>query len=189
MTEHAQSGRAERGQFTRYVTGASAVMLVSRVTGYIREMTMARMFGTSSATDAWLMASVLPNLLFASIYGQVPDVVTPMLLRVPPESRRHLFAEIASVTMGIALLALLVAFGTLGPVVKLLAPGFSQDKLRLTVQMTAIMLPTFLLWTYTGLLVAVLQTHNKYVSPAWAMVGQNLIRITSILTLEKVGSP
>jgi putative peptidoglycan lipid II flippase len=40
---------------------------------------MAAYFGTSAANDAWLMASVLPNLLFSTMNGAISVTVVPLM--------------------------------------------------------------------------------------------------------------
>ena len=42
----------------------SGLTLVSRVTGVIRDMLIARFFGASAETDAFYVAFRLPNMLF-----------------------------------------------------------------------------------------------------------------------------
>lgn len=76
-----------RGKLRRSATTIAVPTAVSRVLGYVREVLMAQFFGTSMATDAWLMASVLPNLLFGALYGSIANLVVPLYLEAKQDPR------------------------------------------------------------------------------------------------------
>lgn len=160
---------------------------MSRLLGYIREVLMAAYFATSMQTDAWLMASVLPNLLFGALYGAVANLVVPLYLQAKESPSRssadHFVQEIFTLLTAVALGLSLAAYLATPLIVRLLAPGFHGQALRLTITMTRIMLPTFVFWLWAGLFSALLQSLNRYRPPAWAPVLLNIVRITSILTL------
>lgn len=141
------------------------------------------------ATDAWLMASVLPNLLFGALYGAVANLVVPLYI----EAKRHPSAayatqfiqEVFTLLTAISISLSLVAYVATPIIVHLLAPGFSGQQYLLTVSMTRIMLPTFLFWLWAGLFSSLLQSLAIYGPPAWAPVLLNVVRITSILALKQ----
>lgn len=172
------------GQYALIIVVAT---IVSRIIGYGREILMAAIFATSSATDAWLMASVLPNLLFGALYGAVSNLVVPLYLeaRQGPSrgSSNRFIQEVFTLLTVIAVVLSIVVLIFSSPIIHGLAPGFHGQTFRQTVTMTRIMLPTFLFWLWAGLLTALLQSLNLYGPSAWAPVLLNIVRITAIATL------
>ncbi|MCY0892164.1 MAG: murein biosynthesis integral membrane protein MurJ [Acidibacillus sp.] len=174
----------------QYASSILIATLISRMLGYIREVLMAVYFGTSIATDAWLMASVLPNLLFGSLYGAVSNLVIPLYLEAKNSQKRQyanrFIQEIFTLLTAVALLLSVIAYFCTPIIVHGFAPGFAGAQYHLTVTMTRIMLPTFVFWLWAGLFSALLQALNLYGPPAWAPVLLNIIRILFIITLSRV---
>ncbi len=164
-----------------------AATLISRFTGFFREVVMAAYFSTSALTDAWLMASVLPNLLFSTINGAISVTVIPLMTQADRElSKRSVQNFINELFTAIVLLSIvLIAFGEIfAPLLmRLIAPGFHHQKLALTIAMTRIMIPTILFWGLSGLVVGILQEREEFLYPALSPVAINVVRITSIIVL------
>lgn len=163
--------------------------LASRGLGFVRELAMAALFGTSAATDAWLMASVVPNLLFSTVNAALANVVVPVLAHrreEPPRDDvlyvREMVALVGGVTVGLTILA-----EALAPIlVRLLAPGFADGQLQRTILLTRIMLPTIIFWAGAGLAMGVLQARAIYAPTSGAPVLVNLVRIATILIFGRL---
>ena len=68
----------------------SSLTLLSRITGVVRDMLIARYFGSSAATDAFYVAFRLPNMLrrlFAE--GAFQQAFVPMLSDVKATKQRR----------------------------------------------------------------------------------------------------
>ncbi|CAB1129066.1 putative lipid II flippase MurJ [Candidatus Hydrogenisulfobacillus filiaventi] len=164
--------------------------LLSRLSGFVREIVMAYVFGTSAYTDTWLMASVLPNLLFGAINGAVTTTVVPVMSEADAgysnRSRQHFVQEVFTLIV-ITALGLLLAGELAAPwLVRLIAPGFGPRKLALTVVMTRWMLPTILFWGLSGFVTGILQERERYFAPAISPVVINTVRILTILILGRL---
>lgn len=148
---------------------------------------MAAFFGTSLDTDAWLMASVLPNLLFGAINGAITITVVPLLTEGEAQySHRSVQRFINEVFTSVVLVSLiLIVLGEVfaAPILHLVAPGFHGREFRLAVSMTRIMVPTILFWGLAGLLVGILQEQEDYFNPALSPVAINAVRIATIIVL------
>lgn len=151
---------------------------------------MAAYFGTSKFTDAWLMASVLPNILFSTINGAISTTVVPIMTQgdsdySPRSVQRFIneaFTAIVLVSLGLIVVGELFAT----PLVRLIGPGFHGEKLHLTIEMTRIMLPTILFWGLAGLVMGVLQEREEYLFPALSPIAVNAVRISTIVVLGSV---
>jgi len=118
----------------------SAMTSMSRVTGFVRDMVYAQMFGAGAGTDAFFVAFRIPNFLrrlFAE--GAFSQAFVPVFSEYQTQRSREelqvLVNQVAG-TLG-AILLLITAIGVLAaPVLILLfAPGFTADagKYELTV--------------------------------------------------------
>lgn len=163
--------------------------LVSRVSGFAREIVMAAFFGTQMFTDAWLMASALPNLLFSTINGAISVTVVPLMTQADadysPRSIARFLNEVFTALFVLSLI--LVGLGELfAPfIVHVMAPGFHNHprEIRLTIAMTRIMIPTIFFWGVSGLIVGVLQAREEYFAPALSPVAINIVRVVTIVVL------
>ncbi len=162
---------------------------VSRLLGYVRELLMAAYFATSAETDAWLMASIVPNLLIQALSSALDNVLIPMLVRIQEEAGRLAQREFAS-----ELFTWLTLLGTLASilleaampvVIHLLAPGFHGSQDRLTVQLARIMMPVFVFWLWRSVAVGLLQANGVYGPTGWSPIAQNIVRIAALVLLAK----
>ncbi len=151
---------------------------------------MAAYFGTSQATDAWLMASMLPNLLFSTVNAAISTTVVPILTQgdaqySEPSVQRflnELFTSIVVISLG------LIVFGEiLAPeIIHWVALGFHGPEIPLTIEMTRIMVPTIIFWGLSGIIVGILQEREQYFLPSLSPVAINLVRIVTIIVLGKL---
>lgn len=163
--------------------------LISRMLGFVREVAMATIFGTTVSTDTWLMASILPNLLFGTIYSALSNVIVPVMSGRGIESvnDQETFAgEMLAACTAVALI--LTAGGeAFAPwAVRMLAPGFDLVKLSSTLLMTRIMIPTVVFWILSGLLMGILQSKDIYAPTSSAPVVMNIVRISTIVVLGRL---
>lgn len=160
---------------------------VSRVTGLIREQVMAYFFGAGMATDAFVVAFRIPNLLrdlFAE--GALSSSFVPVFKeRLVNASREEAFRLAnATLTVLIALLGLITLLGIAATdaIVYLTAHGFADnlEKFELTANMTRIMwvfLPTV---SVAALIMGMLNSMDRFGVPALAPA---LFNIGSIVTV------
>ena len=153
----------------------SAAIGVSRISGLVREMVMARLFGAGAVYDAFLLGFRIPNLtrdLFAE--GALSSAFVPVFTQYLSTKGRREAAELASL-LATALLFVVGGICALGMVfsprfVGLLAPGFEQvpGKFGLAVTLTRIMFPYLLLVTLAAQAMGILNACNRFGVPALA---------------------
>ncbi len=168
----------------------SAMTSLSRVTGFVRDMVYAQMFGAGSGTDAFFVAFRIPNLLrrlFAE--GAFSQAFVPVFSEYQTQRSREELQELVDQvagTLGVILL-LITAIGVLAaPVLILLfAPGFTTDagKYDLTVEMLRITFPYLLFISLTAFAGGVLNSCGKFAIPAVTPVLLNLTMIAAALWL------
>lgn len=159
----------------------SALTLASRITGLVRELLMASMFGASALTDAFNVAWRIPNLfrrLFAE--GAFSQAFVPVLAATKAcdgdEATRRLVGRVGSV-LSLALLVTCVV-GVIGSplLVWAMASGLKEDPqgYDAAVLMTRWMFPYIGCMSLVALAAGVLNTWKRFAVPAVTPVLLNL---------------
>lgn len=162
-------------------TVVSAATFTSRVFGLVREQTFAFLFGAGFATDAFVAAFRIPNLLrdlFAegALSAAFVPVFTDTLTHRGKTEAFHLANRLASV-LAVVLLVLVVAGVLFTPsLVHLIAPGFGAipGKAEVTATMARIMFPFLLLISMAAVCMGMLNSLRRFAVPAYAPVLFNL---------------
>ena len=163
---------------------------MSRLTGLVREMVMARLFGAGFVYDAFLLGFRIPNLtrdLFAE--GALSSAFVPIFSQTLAQKGRK-EAAILSNLVATALILIVGVFCVLGVIfspalVDLLAEGFHNvpGKFDLAVHMTRVMFPFLLLVALAAQAMGVLNACNRFAVPALASTFFNLGSVTFGLIL------
>lgn len=144
-----QGGKAGKsGGLMASTLVVSAMTLLSRVLGLVRDVVLARFLGVSAGTDAFFVAFRIPNFLrrlFAE--GAFNQAFVPVLSEYrtngPEAAVRQLINRVAG-TLGLTL-SLVTLVGVIGaPVlITLFAPGFGDDPVKraLAVEMLRLTFP------------------------------------------------
>ncbi len=162
--------------------------LLSRITGFARDIAMAWILGHGILSDAFIVAFLFPNY-FRQIFGE--GTINPAFL--PRYAALHargettqaaLFADrVFSWQMAAQFVLLMVAFVFMSPIVHVLAPGFARhpDQMALTVSLARITFPYLILTVVAIQLSAMLNALEKFwAAAAWSNF-QNLAMIATLL--------
>jgi len=168
----------------------SLMTLLSRVFGLLRDMVIARVFGSGAAADAFFVAFRIPNLfrrMFAE--GAFSMAFVPVLNEYKEQrSRQELKALIDRVagTLG-GVLLLLTALGMLAApwVVRAFALGFTEveGKLELTTELLRITFPYLLFVSLAAFAGGILNSFGRFAAAAFTPVLLNLCMIAAALWL------
>jgi putative peptidoglycan lipid II flippase len=178
LTDTAAS-RSER--LVRSAGVVSLAVLMSRVTGLLRETIMARLFGAGLINDAFNLGFRIPNLsrdLFAE--GALSSAFVPTFTEYLTKRSQAEAARLVNLvaTALILIVGTLCALGMIfaPALVHLLAPGYAAvpGKFELAVTMTRIMFPFLLLVALAAQAMGVLNASNVFGVPAMASTFFNL---------------
>jgi putative peptidoglycan lipid II flippase len=153
----------------------SLAIFLSRITGLMREIVMARLFGAGLIQDAFNLGFRIPNLtrdLFAE--GALSSAFVPTFTDYL-SSRTHEESGRLANLVATALLVVVGTFCALGMIfapllVEALAPGYSAvpGKFELAVTMTRIMFPFLLMVALAAQAMGMLNSSNRFGVPAMA---------------------
>lgn len=162
--------------------------LLSRATGFIRDIILAAVLGAGPVADAFFVALRLPNH-FRAIFaeGAFNAAFVPAYARIREQDgaeRAGLFADrIFALLLSSQLLLLLVALLFTPAVIDVLAPGFGDDPERrdLAIELTRITFPYLLLVTLVTLYGGILNALQRFAAAAAAPILLNLSLIVALL--------
>ncbi len=161
--------------FFRSAGTVSAAVFLSRITGLVREMAMARLFGAGRVYDAFLLGFRIPNLtrdLFAE--GALSSAFVPIFTRYLATRGKREAAELSNLTATLLLIAACAtcAVGMIfsPALVRLMAPGFERvpGKFALAVLLTRVMFPFLALVALAAQAMGVLNACGRFGVPALA---------------------
>jgi putative peptidoglycan lipid II flippase len=172
-------------------TGAARValgILVSRITGLIRERAIAHYFGNSAVADAFRAAIRIPNLLNNLLgEGVLSAAFVTVYAKLRAQGRDEEANEVANAVFG--MLALVSAMGVLAGValtpflIDVIAPGFSGDKRDLTIRLVRILFPSTGLLALSAWCLGILNSHRRFLLSYLAPVALNATMIAALVTL------
>jgi len=162
--------------------------LVSRLSGFARDVIMAAVLGAGPVADAFFVAFRLPNH-FRAIFaeGAFAAAFVPAYARTLQQSgieAAKVFADgIAAALILINLILLALALLFTPWVITILAPGFVDDPMRfdLAVALTRITFPYLVLVSLETLLAGTLNANERFAAAAGAPVLLNLSLIATLL--------
>src|SRR5215217_7318935 len=161
--------------------------LLSRLTGFARDIMLAAILGAGPVADAFFVALRLPNH-FRAIFaeGAFNAAFVPSYARIRQQSgavTAGLFADrVFTLLFASQVLLLVIALIFTPQVISLLAPGFKQDPGRyvLAVELTRITFPYLLLVTLVTLYGGILNALQRFASPAAAPILLNLSMMVAL---------
>src|SRR5215510_628318 len=171
----------EHRQLLKSASLISALTILSRVFGYIRDSRIAYLLGAGTAADAYTTAYRIPNLLRRLVgEGAVSAAFIPVFSRYIAEKREKEaweFANTMLTVITIFLAAVTVTGILLSPlIVRLFASGFAETpgKLDLTATLNRIMFPYIFLVSLSALSMGILNSLQQFATPAFGPVVLNL---------------
>lgn len=161
--------------------------LISRITGFLRDMVMANYLGAGAVADAFVVAFKLPNL-FRSLFaeGAFTSAFVPLFsqkLIADGKEKSVLFAAQAISVLVFFVSLFVILFEVLMPlIVSILAPGFSgePEKTTLAVELCRITFPFLLLISIVSFQGGILNSFEKFAAPAAAPIILNVTMIFSV---------
>ena len=171
----------------RHFASVSGFTLLSRLSGFVRDVLLASIMGSGLIADAYFIAQRLPNH-FRAIFGEgafnsafVPAYARELEERGEDAARR-LAGSILSALMLILVVLSVIAMWQMPFVIDLLAPGFSDEpeKYALAVTLTRITFPYLLFVSLVTLISGTLNAHNHFASAAAVPILLNLAIIVAL---------
>ena len=167
-----------------------SITILSRVLGFVRDVLIAAVLGTSSVADAFFVAFRVPNM-FRRLFAEgafdaafIPLFAKRLHAEGPPAAQAFAGQALAGLTL------VLVVFTVLAEIAMpwlmlLLAPGFASDaaKFDLAVMLARIALPYLVFMSLVALHSGVLNALGRFAIAALAPTLLNVVLIIVLLAL------
>ncbi|MBG0828115.1 polysaccharide biosynthesis C-terminal domain-containing protein [Planomonospora sp. ID67723] len=175
-----------RRPFLRAVTVTAALVALGSALGFGRDLLLARFFGATGSTDAFLVAWTVPETVAPLlIEGAMAFLLIPVFSRAVEQGgdvRQVVSATLPRVLTGLVLAAGMTALEA-PLIVEALAPGLTDP--GLAVRCTRITAVTVLMFGLAGYLSAALRAHQVFGPPAAVNAAYNVPVILFIVALHE----
>ena len=154
--------------------------------GYLRDVIIANNFGASVLTDAWYIASNIPELLFKFLmFGALGASFIPVFIEFISNKKEKEGWHIASSVINFS--ALVLFFISLAGIffshqlVHFFAPGFNKDTQIVAVKLTRLLLTVLALMGINGFLMGIYRAYFNFLIPAICSVVAPLVLLIFII--------
>ena len=177
----------------QHAASAGSGGLLTRLSGLMREVVFAAVFGAGVHTDAFIAAQRVPNLFRDLVAeGSMASAFVPTLTRTEQERGKDSAWLLANAFLGLSLsltgLLTLAMIAFAPQFVWLVASGFTDDpvKLELTIQLIRLMAPFLAMINLASAFGAMLNIRRKFFLPMLAPAAFNLSVIAGVLLAHRL---
>lgn len=160
------------------------ISLISKVLGFVREMTLSFFYGASNISDAYLISMTIPGVIFSFIGVGITTGYIPMYNMVRKEEgilKSSIFTNnIINITVCACTLIIILVQLFTSNVVKIFASGFEGETLNMAIKFTRLTVIGIYFTGIISILNGYLQVMNSFIVPGALGLIYNLIIITSL---------
>jgi len=168
--------------------------VASRILGLFRDRILASTFGAGDTLDAYYAAFRVPDLIYnllvlGALSAAFIPIFTQLILNKKEEEAWNLANGILNlqiIVMGALTISLIIGADC---VMRLVTPGFSDEKMQLTVLLTRIMFLSPIILGISGIFGGVLVSMKKFLVYSLAPIMYNLGIIFGAIFLVKIMGP
>ena len=186
MTSPANQPQVAQSSVGRSAFLVAAAILLSRLSGLVRERIFAYFFGNSAAADAFRAALRIPNAL-QNLFGEgvLSASFIPVYARLVAQGEKEESGRVAGTIFSLLALAtsVLVLAGVLATpwLIGLIAPGFHGETRQLTIRLVRIFFPGIGLLVLSSWCLGILNSHRKFFLPYVSSVLWNVTQVAALL--------
>jgi len=171
----------------RRIFTVGAFTLLSRLTGFFRDIVLAAVLGAGPVADAFFVALRLPNH-FRAIFGEgaFNAAFVPAYARIREqggaEQAKLLADGVFTLLLASQVVLLVIALTFMPAVIALLAPGFSREpgQFALAVELTRITFPYLLMVSVVTLYSGILNALGRFATAAAAPILLNVSIVAAL---------
>lgn len=155
----------------------AAGSLVSRVTGFLRNVVMGAALGGLVLGNSYTTAQYFPQMIYEMLMGGIlTSVVVPLIVKARNRDADQGVAYTQRL-LSLAVTFLAIATALIVAAAPLLTRLATEDNHELVTQLSYFMLPAIFFYGLCALLQAVLNTRDHFAMPMWAPILNNIVII------------
>lgn len=166
-------------------------LFLSKFIGYLREILVAKYFGASAQTDAFLVALIIPTLIMSLISSGLGTLIIPVYTDKSKKDKKEakIFVnQIFFIWLIITAILSLIIYLFAPFFVKLIAHGFQGERFNLAISLTRYLIPVGFATVFVGFFTGIYQSKEQFLYPTIiSVIGNALIVVSLILFANKLG--
>ncbi len=167
------------------------ITFLSKIIGYLRTVLVAYYFGTSAQVDAFVVAMLIPSLVFGIIAGGLQTVIIPVYTEEKQKNvqkAKTFVNQIFLINVVILLLFSFIMFLFPAAFVKIVAYGFKGARLSQAAYFMRFLIVFGFFNVLAGLFIGLLQAEKQFLFPALTLLmGNSLIPLSLLLFAKRIG--
>jgi putative peptidoglycan lipid II flippase len=181
-----------RANLTRSTITVMVGFGLAKAISLLQTVVIARAFGVGEVWDAFVTANRIPEMIFTLIAGgALATAFLPVFSGLLAEGNRerawrtasHVVNSIFLITLLVSAVVFVLAPWLVGQVV---APGFTPEAQAQTVGLMRVLLVSTLIFSVSGIVMGILQSHNHFFLPALAPIMFDLGILFGVLVLMRL---
>lgn len=163
----------------------AALTIFSKILGFMRETSLAAVFGATSDTDAYLLAQTIPYLLFGTITYALTTTFIPAYSHVREERGKDAAFRLANTVIWtvlfVAVLFVIAGEALAQQLVAVIAPGLDGPVAAVTEYLSRIIFPMMIFEVTSGIVTAILQADGEFAVPIAGGLAHNVAIVVAIV--------
>ncbi|PAB58757.1 murein biosynthesis integral membrane protein MurJ [Anaeromicrobium sediminis] len=179
---------------SNYKKTAKTILMViilsfsAKFMGFLRDALIGSQFGANKESDAYLIALNCTSIVFVSIGSALITGVIPIVIGEMKKGKEHAFKFVNNLLNILILISVILS--SLGiifsrEIMTVVATGFDENKLNLSVELVKIMYPILICISITYVFVAMLQSLEMFKVTSLISFPANIISILYLMFLSK----
>lgn len=160
------------------------ITLISKVLGFARELVLAYIWGTSNIVDAYLVSLTIPGVIFGFVAAGITAAFISTYNKILNDHNKDTINRFTNNLTNIVLLltSVILVIGLIftEELVMASASGFSQNTLRIGVELTRMILFSMYFSAILSIYSAYLHANNIFFAPAFITIILNVTNIVFI---------
>ncbi|WP_179295652.1 murein biosynthesis integral membrane protein MurJ [Bacillus sp. FJAT-45350] len=164
--------------------------ILSKVFGFLREITLAYIYGTSNISDAYLISTTIPRVIFGFVTVGIISAFIPMYSKIfeknGEDEARNFTNNLINTLLIVVTIIVSISLLFTEAIVSVFASGFDIETFDMTVKFTRICLFALYFLVVISVFTGYLQSKNKFVIPALIGLPFNIVIIISLFISVKL---
>ncbi len=175
----------------KVATWIAAIILISKIAGFLRDVTVANYYGAGLVSDAYFYAYQIPALvliILGGVGGPFHSATVAVFSKIvtdfkskPPAEVKKLFNTFETITFIVFAALALLCFLFPKQIMGIIISGNSPELLELAARQLKIMSPVVLIGSIIGIYYGILVTHKHFLLPNLAPSFMSLGLIVTLL--------
>lgn len=161
------------------------ITIISKVFGFGREVLLSYLYGASSISDAYIISMSIPSVIFGFVSAGIIAGFIPLYSKIWNRNgeiqANYFLNNLINALLVIVTISIIISILFTEELVKLFAPGFSEETFNTAVKYTQISMFAIYFTIIVAVFKGFLEYNNKFIVTALIGLPQNIIIVLSLI--------